>query len=470
MKKLVLTLFLLGIICSFRVYLYHTINQNEVTSQKNNLNVSPFGSDTNSGSEQEPLKTIQKAADLAASGTTVYVREGTYQEQVIIQHSGQKKAPIVFRAYPNEKPIIDGSGLEVLPDHGGIISIQDKNYITIKGFEIKNYQTDNADVVPIAISISGIGKGVRIVENYIHHIETNHNNGNAHGIAVYGTKAPEALEDIVIAGNVLEDLKLGASESLVINGNVNDFTISNNVIRRNNNIGIDVIGFEGVSPIESYDQARNGLISNNEVSEISSWGNPAYGKNYSAGGIYVDGGKNIIIESNKVYDNDYGIEAASEHYGKKTSDIIIRKNIIYKNRCAGIAIGGYDSKRGGSTNNQITDNILYKNDTNEQETGQLLMQYNVTNNLIQNNVLVAGNSHFLISSLSNKNSGNKLNRNLYYDSKGQQATKWIWNNHEINGFSKFKSVSSQDSTSEFSKPKFVDEQNHDFRIEGESRH
>ncbi|GAA3328692.1 hypothetical protein GCM10020331_073690 [Ectobacillus funiculus] len=78
------------------------------------------------------------------------------------------------------------------------------------------------------------------------------------------------------------------------------FKVTYNILRRNDNIGIDVIGFEGVSPVEAFDQARNGIISNNTVYQISSYGNPAYGNQYAAGGIYVDGGKEIIIERNKV--------------------------------------------------------------------------------------------------------------------------------------------------------------------------
>jgi len=44
------------------------------------------------------------------------------------------------------------------------------------------------------------------------------------------------------------------------------------------------------------DQARNGVCTDNVVYNITSYGNPAYGKDRSADGLYVDGGKNIIIE------------------------------------------------------------------------------------------------------------------------------------------------------------------------------
>lgn len=436
--------------------------------QKNELYVSSVGNDKNEGSKKKPLITIQQAVNLAKPGTTVYVRKGIYKEQVIIRKSGLKDAPIIIKAYPKEKATIDGRGLKVSGDYQGLVSIHDKSYVTIDGLEIKNYKTRQEDSVPIGISVSGSGKGIRILRNHIHHIETHHKNGNAHGIAVYGTKAPQAIEDIFISGNKLEDMKLGASETLVLNGNVLNFQVTNNIVRRNDNIGIDVIGFEGVSPDEAFDQARNGIISNNTVYEISSYGNPAYGNQYAADGIYVDGGKEIIIEKNRTYKNDIGIEAASEHAGKFTSSITIRKNTIYENRSAGIAIGGYDRKRGSTINSIITDNILYKNDTKYQDGGQLLLQYNTKQNRIENNIIVAGNSNLLISSPFKHNEGNKIDNNVYYLHSGEKKTRWIWEAEEIIGFTAYKKKSLQDGNSVFRKPKFVNETKRDFRLDTKS--
>ncbi|MGE7602445.1 right-handed parallel beta-helix repeat-containing protein [Peribacillus sp. NPDC097675] len=436
---------------------------NQATS-KNELYVSSGGDDKNAGSKKEPLRSIQKAVTLAKPGTTVFVRKGIYNEQVVIRNSGKENAPIIIRAYPKEKAVIDGKGLKVSWDNEGLVSIHNKSYVTIDGLEIKNYKTEKEEVVPIGISVSGSGKGIHILRNHIHHIETHHKNGNAHGIAVYGTKAPQAIKDITISGNKLEEMKLGASETLVLNGNVSNFQVTNNTVRRNDNIGIDIIGFEGVSPVGKFDQARNGLISNNTVYEISSYGNPAYGNQYAAGGIYVDGGKDIVIEKNKVYKNDIGIEAASEHKGKVTSSITIRNNSIYDNRSAGIAIGGYDSRRGSTENSIITDNVLYKNDTKYQDGGQILLQSHTKNNRIEKNIMVAGKSNLLISNPFKQNEGNTIDNNVYYLNRGEKETRWIWKTEEIEGFSAYKKKSLQDKNSIFRKPKFVNESKRDLRI------
>ncbi|WP_455931567.1 right-handed parallel beta-helix repeat-containing protein, partial [Priestia aryabhattai] len=81
-----------------------------------------------------------------------------------------------------------------------------------------------------------------------------------------------------------------------------------------------------------FDQAREGVISENSIYNVSSYSNPAYRHEYSAGGIYVDGGKEVVIEHNISSHNDLGIEIASEHHGKQTTNIQVVRNMIYENR------------------------------------------------------------------------------------------------------------------------------------------
>lgn len=75
---------------------------------------------------------------------------------------------------------------------------------------------------------------------------------------MYGTEAPAAISGLVVSGNEIDDLKTGCSETLSVDGNVNGFAIIGNVIHDDDNIGIDAIGFEKVSPNPAYDRARNG--------------------------------------------------------------------------------------------------------------------------------------------------------------------------------------------------------------------
>ena len=47
--------------------------------------VSVYGDNNNPGTEAQPWLTIQKAADTMSESDTVYIKEGSYSEQVIPQ-------------------------------------------------------------------------------------------------------------------------------------------------------------------------------------------------------------------------------------------------------------------------------------------------------------------------------------------------------------------------------------------------
>lgn len=429
--------------------------------------VATTGSDTNPGTRSAPFKTLQHAADVAVAGSTVYVRGGVYHQKLKITGSGSAKAgPITFTSYNSEAAVIDGTGLSVSGAEG-IVDLTDANYITIQGFEIRNYSTAAKNVMPAGIYVHGSGSYITLANNKIHDIKNTSTPAgsdlqgrDAHGIAVYGTKAPASINNVRISGNELYNLVLGSSESLVLNGNVDTFSVTDNIIHHNDNIGIDIIGYEGTAPDPSYDQERKGLVSGNRVYNITSNHNPSYGKKLpnnsnSAGGIYVDGGKDSIIERNYSYNNDIGIEIASEHSGKSTSNITIRSNMVSGNRQTGIAMGGYDNQRGSTVNCTIVNNTLYKNDTIGAGAGQLYVQYDTKNNTIKNNIFAAGSTDVLIYNEYTKNSGNVVDYNLYYAPGGSSGANWTWKNTGYTGFMAYKSGTGNDAHSLFADPKFV---------------
>lgn len=437
--------------------------------------VSPNGNDSNAGTLDSPWKTMQHAADVAGPGSTVYVRGGTYNKKLSITRSGSADAgPITFTNYASELPVIDGTGLSVA-DQEGIVQIIDASYITFKGFEIRNFTTSTRNKVPVGIYVEGSGSNISLLNNRVHNIKNTATlsgkellGRDAHGIAVYGTEN-RPINNITIDGNELYNLVLGSSESLAVNGNVDTFAITNNRIHDNDNIGIDVIGFENVAPSAAYDQARNGLIRGNIVYNISSNNNPSYGKKLpngsnSAGGIYVDGGKDIIIEQNYSYNNDIGVEIASEHKNRSTSNITVRNNIIYKNRYTGIAMGGYEKGRGSTVNSKIVNNTLYKNDTVGLTGGQLLLQYHTKNNVIKNNIMVASSSNYLIYNEYTPNTNNAVDYNLYFAPGGSKGSLWKWKNVFRTGFASYRFATGNDAHSLFVDPQFVNVTANDFHL------
>ncbi len=77
------------------------------------IHVAATGTDTNAGSAQEPLRTIQRAADLARPGDTITVHAGTYRERVNPPRGGESDAKRITYENP------DGSPLRVATDYHG---------------------------------------------------------------------------------------------------------------------------------------------------------------------------------------------------------------------------------------------------------------------------------------------------------------------------------------------------------------
>lgn len=433
-------------------------------NQNQAIYVSINGHDQNAGTKSKPFRTLNKAASEANAGTTVLLRKGNYHEKLVVKHSGTQSKPIVFKAYNKEKVVLSGKDLKDVEGDTSIVTINNKNNVTISGLIIQDLSTNLADETVIGIYVTGSSNHITLENNKVQRIETQADDGNGHGIAIYGTGT---MRDINILNNTVEDLKLGSSESLVLNGNIDGFKVENNIVRRSDNIGIDLIGYEGTSVDKKVDYVRNGIVKNNQVYEISSYGNPAYGGDYSAGGIYVDGGKNITIEKNVIYKSDIGIEATSEHAKKYADNIKIVNNIIYDNFYTGIAIGGYDRDQGGTINSTISQNILYRNDTKGLDGGQLLVQHDTKNNVIERNILTAGPSRIFISNFFTTNQENKLQKNVFHKEKGKKGI-WIWKEEEYTSFPKFKAASNSDEKSSYVDPEYQNAKKYDFRLKKNS--
>lgn len=66
------------------------------------------GSDASDGSEKNPWKTINHALKQLAPGETLYLRGGSYFENVYCAVTGTREKPITIRSHPGEVAVIDG--------------------------------------------------------------------------------------------------------------------------------------------------------------------------------------------------------------------------------------------------------------------------------------------------------------------------------------------------------------------------
>ena len=107
----------------------------------------PLGSDSNSGSESYPFKTINKAISESVPGTTILVKDGLYQNNnygtglngsslnngpvVNFNQSGMNGSPITLKNFNGHSPKIQFDG------NGGIKFANGVNNIIVEGFEIE---------------------------------------------------------------------------------------------------------------------------------------------------------------------------------------------------------------------------------------------------------------------------------------------------------------------------------------------
>ncbi|MFZ2055777.1 MAG: right-handed parallel beta-helix repeat-containing protein [Candidatus Aminicenantales bacterium] len=81
-----------------------------ISAPATEIHVALNGSDSNPGTQAAPLRTIQRAADLAQPGDVITVHEGVYRERISPPRGGESDAKrITYQSAPGEKVEIKGS-------------------------------------------------------------------------------------------------------------------------------------------------------------------------------------------------------------------------------------------------------------------------------------------------------------------------------------------------------------------------
>jgi hypothetical protein len=423
-----------------------------LTAQTNYF-VSTSGNDAGSGTLADPWLTIQYGLDELSAGDTLNVLTGTYNEKLYIPISG-----IFLRNHAGNSPVIDATGIA---NPTSIIEIYDVSDITIDGFELMN----NIMLDAQGIVVENDCQNITIQNCTIHDIHFSSNssdpvdaNTNAQGIIVYGSDGSNAISNLKILNNEVYDCRLGYSEGIAVNGNVDGFEIIGNTVHDLTNIGIDVIGHEGTSSSAANDQARNGLIKGNTVYNCVAY----YA---SSAGIYVDGGKDLIIENNTTYGNSFGIEVGCENLGKSAKNVTVRNNLVYGNEQVGIAMGGYDYPTGSGKviNSAVRNNTLYRNDASHEGSGELYLSY-TENCTVENNIMVTSEYAYMIYQQGTP-VGLTIDYNLYYGEAGA-SIEFDYDGASYYDLPTFVTGTGQDANTQYADPQFVDDTlvNPDFHI------
>lgn len=283
------------------------------SAQRATYYVSPGGNDSNPGTEAQPWLTIQKAADTLTAGDTVYIRAGTYSEQVIAQNAGSAGNYITYASYPGERVTVDGDGISLPTWETGLFVIEDISYIKVSGLRLTNAGPNDNN--------AGI-----YVDN-AHHIIIENNytyNTVSSGIGVWEGS------NVVIDGN---EVRLacndGEQEAITVSG-TDTFEVKNNHIHEG---GPGTNGGEGIT---IKGGATNGKIHGNHVHDLTRG---------QRTGIYIDAWgedatSDLEVYQNTIHNCEAGITVASED-GGLVLNVKIFNNIVYDNHSNGLEIGDW---------------------------------------------------------------------------------------------------------------------------------
>ncbi len=111
-------------------------------------------------------------------------------------------------------------------------------------------------------------------------------------------------------------------------------------------------------------------------------------------GIYIDGGHDIEILDNNIYNCDIGVEVASESTRAPYNisyNVSVNNNIISECKgLAGICFGGYDNKVGWTKQCDFVNNTLYNNIVG-------IMVQQAEDNIISQNIIFTAENGLVFS-------------------------------------------------------------------------
>lgn len=248
---------------------------NQAVSEE--LYVSPHGNDAQSGTKQQPWRTLQHAVSMAQPGDTIFLKAGNYLEDVHLSLSGQEKSPLTIAAVPGEKVTV--RSLIIKP---GVSHIQLKDF-TVQGYKYWGIELS----------------------------------GDNHYITLSGLK--------IQGGEVGLRLTVGDSGGVPEDGPVSHITLEDCVIQNTVYAGVD--GTPGPCNHLTFRQV--------EVSGAGLHGE----ESYAADGISIEKGHYITVENCFVHDNGGdGIDLNSRDRQGRVPGIVVRGNRVVRNHLNGIKV------------------------------------------------------------------------------------------------------------------------------------
>lgn len=239
--------------------------------------VAPGGSDTNTGTADQPWRTLQKAADTSQAGDTILLQSGTYtEEEVVFTRSGSPNAPITFTNAPGAVVTLKGS----------LLLKRGVAYLTFTGIHLEGFRIwgitvegDNHHLLLSRLKVEGGEAGIRLTD------------GNSGDPPAYGP-----VHDITLEDSTFSDAMYTAVDCT-------PGPCDNMIFRR---------------------------------LEISGSGLSA---GFGGDGLGLERGKQVLVEDCSIHDNGGdGIDLNSRDTSGNVPGIVVQRNQVYRNHLQGIKL------------------------------------------------------------------------------------------------------------------------------------
>jgi hypothetical protein len=309
------------------------------------------GSNTNDGlTVSTPVKTIQQAITLAKAGYSIYVRAGTYNENLTVTKSGTSTAPITLTRYGSETVTINGgTGIALRASNGASywvldgLTFKSSNRYTLQlgfwGESTTNYWIVRNNTI----------KGANYIMGSYHLWENN----NIDGTGYAGTSGDAGISDGSIShhnvyrGNTIHDFSHYNARGIWTQGLTHDSVIENNYV-------YNIVASSGLGQCIDLDGAGNvewrHIVRGNTVVNCSYMG-------IQLENIFATTIENNVIRGGRAgigiinYNSNVGCKAGGENnqYGDTNGDKnckgditnnIIRQNVITTSSYWGAGYGG----------------------------------------------------------------------------------------------------------------------------------
>lgn len=229
---------------------------------------------------------IKTAYDVASSGDTILIKEGTYKERLIL-----KKDNLTVRGFTRRTATING-GFEIWGNHIKIESL--------------NFTNDVVKIWPdrYTIFLRNGGNGAEIKDNYFFNIP---------GDAAISAEDNNTVADVIIKDNHVYNCTMGID----IYGR--NWLVENNEVEKLHNYGYgdsDYSRFHGTGHV-----IRNNYFHGTDPSEI--------GKSHvDCFQTFRGSTSNILIEGNTCYDFHQGVMSEQRDSMDNTNNITVTKNVF----------------------------------------------------------------------------------------------------------------------------------------------